>query len=274
MIQIEYTQVNGHKLIDLDLCQTALFALSNEGTDFELVTNPKEGVGCYFGSFNKSVEALTKVVNMEAPLGRHGSLIQTDSGFIDTYAGIAERKDIYGREISVSTLADALVEPSKGAYFIKPLRIKQFPGRLVKSYGSYMQLCKSVEEITSKQWCRVFVSTPIEFISEWRVFIHNQQIIGVNHYTGDFSLPLGTNNNIESLLKESLEASEMLQHVKAFSMDVGLTSAGELYVVEFNDFFALGSYGCEPNAYTRAARDRWGQLVNDEYITCFGWGWL
>jgi hypothetical protein len=50
----------------------------------------------------------------------------------------------------------------------------------------------------------------------------------------------------------------------AFSLDIGLTAAGQTVVVEVNDGHSLGAYGLMPLAYAKFLSARWAEMTGSE----------
>lgn len=83
---------------------------------------------------------------------------------------------------------------------------------------------------------KVFVSTPVNFMSEWRVFVFRGRIVDARPYTGNHLVAPS-----ESSIKKMIEAMGDMLH--AYTLDVGVTGAGVTAVVEVHNFIACGLYG-------------------------------
>ena len=59
-------------------------------------------------------------------------------------------------------------------------------------------------------------------------------------------------------------AAYLLEAPAAFSLDIGLTVAGQAVVVEVNDGHSLGAYGLMPLANARFLLARWAQMTGSE----------
>ena len=94
---------------------------------------------------------------------------------------------------------------------------------------------------------KVFISTPVNFVSEWRVFVFRSRIVDARPYTGNHLVAPN-----ESRIKKMVEAMGDTLH--AYTLDVGVTNSGETVVVEVHNFIACGLYGANiPLGMYRAA---------------------
>ena len=86
-----------------------------------------------------------------------------------------------GRKIGISTIDQISNDSSKWNVFVKPKGFaKKFTGRLVKGTKDLVG-CGDIDMDTP-----VWVSEPVKFIAEWRVFIRYKTILGVKLYKGDW----------------------------------------------------------------------------------------
>lgn len=83
---------------------------------------------------------------------------------------------------------------------------------------------------------RVFVSTLVNFVSEWRIFVFRGRIVDARPYTGNHLVAPD-----EGGIKKMVEAMGNTLH--AYTLDVGVTDGGETVVVEVHNFVACGLYG-------------------------------
>lgn len=82
------------------------------------------------------------------------------------------------------------------------------------------------------------ISSIIDIDSEWRSFVHNNQLVGLQHYSGDFTkFP-----NVEQI-KKMIKTYQKNAPV-AYTLDVGiLNKTNKTVVIEVHDFFSCGLYG-------------------------------
>lgn len=78
-------------------------------------------------------------------------------------------------------------------------------------------------------------STIIDIDSEYRCFVHRGNLVGIQHYLGDFRL-FPDLNMVDKMIAEFIDAPI------AYTLDVGISS-GNTIVVEVHDFFSCGLYG-------------------------------
>lgn len=140
--------------------------------------------------------------------------------------------------------------------FIKPkFESKLFTGFVIHSSRDVHNLLgipKSTE---------LFVSTVVEWESEFRVFINDSIVVGVRHYEGDINASL----DMRVVENAILEFEKSKDKVRAYSLDFGVLSTGETTLIEWNDGYALGSYGLDPEIYTDLIVARWNEILE----TCY-----
>lgn len=80
------------------------------------------------------------------------------------------------------------------------------------------------------------ISDIIDIHSEWRSFVYKQALVGLQNYSGDFTIfP-----NVGAILK-MIEAFEGEAPI-AYTLDVGVNKSNT-FVIEVHDFFSCGLYG-------------------------------
>jgi hypothetical protein len=135
-------------------------------------------------------------------------------------------------------------------YFIKPVKTKLFTGDI---YQHLSQLEKYRYEIGADT--PIYVSTPINFNSEYRVYVHQKKIIGVHHYFGRWDYFPNPDT-----IKEMVELINPIMPI-SYSVDVGILSDNTTALVECNDGYALGNYGLDSKNYAAMIRDRWLEIT-------------
>lgn len=137
--------------------------------------------------------------------------------------------------------------------FIKPKsRAKLFTGFVLNSNYDLFKL-----ETLPKD-TELYCSSLVEWVSEFRVFVNKSNIVGIKNYSGDESLKLDM-NFIEAAINDFENSDE---RTNGYGIDFGILKSGETTLVEWNDGFALGSYGLDKNIYTNLLLSRWKQLIN------------
>lgn len=136
--------------------------------------------------------------------------------------------------------------------FAKPAgRRKIFTGRV---FGSpYDRSFLSGVSRREPLWC----SEVVEWISEYRVYVIDFEIVSIDCYSGDRSAPLCSSIVQEAvgLYRRSGEAPA------AYGIDFGVLATGETALVEVNDGYELGAYSINATDYTRLLFTRWSQLL-------------
>jgi hypothetical protein len=78
------------------------------------------------------------------------------------------------------------------------------------------------------------ISEYIEIDSEWRAFVFNNRLIGLQNYSGDFTMFPDI-----KLIKKMISD---FNYPNAYTLDVGINDK-ETFIIECHDFFSCGLYG-------------------------------
>ncbi|MFZ6770660.1 ATP-grasp domain-containing protein [Undibacterium sp. Di26W] len=139
--------------------------------------------------------------------------------------------------------------------FIKPASgWKRFTGFIAKNPEDYRLSAVSKN-------MQVWVSEPIQFLSEWRVYVLRGEIQDIKFcdHGGDPALRPGL-HEIESAV------NTLRDHRLApagFVIDFGITSKGQTALIEMNDGFSFGAYdGVSAQIYWDINWARWDELVS------------
>ncbi|MFW5847463.1 MAG: ATP-grasp domain-containing protein [bacterium] len=135
--------------------------------------------------------------------------------------------------------------------FIKPVLTKLFDGALI----SKLQHLNYLNNFDNPL---VWVSDPIHIISEYRIYVHNNHMVYSSNYNGDFKV-IPDYDYIETLIKNYQDAPV------AYTIDVGILNNGKTTVIEFNDFWAIGSYGLYCMNYAEMLNDRYTEIINKKF---------
>ncbi|WP_291725182.1 ATP-grasp domain-containing protein [Bernardetia sp.] len=156
----------------------------------------------------------------------------------------------YGRKISESTINTIANNPDSWNVFVKPKgHLKKFTGRHIKTTFDLIGCGDRENDVP------VWVSEPVEFVSEWRVFVRYNQVLGVRPYKGDWR---GQYN-----YKIIEEAISSYQNAPAgYAIDFGLTKEGKFLVVEVNEGYSIGNYGLFYTDYAKLLSARWAEMTN------------
>jgi hypothetical protein len=99
------------------------------------------------------------------------------------------------------------------------------------------------------------ISDIIEIESEWRAFVYNGELVGLQNYSGSF-----TEFPNVYLIKVMINAYKSAPI--AYTLDVAITKGGWTSVIEAHDFFSCGLYGFADHKILPFMFSRWYQ----EYI--------
>jgi len=162
-----------------------------------------------------------------------------------------ELEPFYGRRMWPTTMKEVRYRLEENNHiFIKPLKVqKAFTGFVTSGKVSDLIQTAGFEDDFE-----ILASEPVEFVSEYRFFIHNGLIIGCKNYRGDFTrLP---DFEVAYACLKAFKGSPV-----SYSLDLGVTADGKTLVVEINDAFALGAYGMPSVPYAQMVISRWEEMV-------------
>jgi len=160
----------------------------------------------------------------------------------------------YKRNIRKTTLGQVRIDfnNTSSPIFVKPVKPKEFNGRVLNSCLDLIPMAKKPDEL------EVYISDPIEILSEFRVYVLDGEILGVKHYYGDWSLT-PSNGFVENMVKTYTTSPV------AYGIDIGINRE-YAFVVECNDGCNLGNYGLDSIHYGEMIVSRWLEIVNEKTI--------
>jgi ATP-grasp domain, R2K clade family 3 len=160
-----------------------------------------------------------------------------------------ELASFYGRKIWEGTLDDIQDRGLHSGVFVKPRGYqKLFTGLLWRGDPrNRLYLAPYPKETPT------YFSEPVTFVSEYRCFVLEGEILDVKHYRGDWSK--GPDRDVVEA------AVKAYQPYRAYAIDFGVLHDGPTVVVEVNDAFALGCYGLHPIGFARMIEARWEELT-------------
>lgn len=168
------------------------------------------------------------------------------------------KPELYGRKIDNKTVAEVLTkyQADEKSVFVKPVDTKKFNGVVLQRESQFSYFENYLDE-------RVFVSEVIKNISsEWRFYVHERKIVGIKHYKGNFwDCQKLNGTTVEKLINSFTDAPSAYTVDLAIALK-GITPFEEPYelIVECNDFWAISSYGLEPEKYAEMLRDRYCEI--------------
>jgi len=157
------------------------------------------------------------------------------------------------RKVERKKWIDARQEALEGHKFIKPVIQKQFTGVVLSTLLDTIRTGKIDENH------EVYVVEPVEFIAEYRVYVHEHEIVGVKHYFGDwYSAPA------KRVVDDMIEAYKPSAPI-AYGLDVGIIKDNQYHLapVEINDGICLGNYGLDQIHYAEMIAARWQELTTN-----------
>lgn len=133
--------------------------------------------------------------------------------------------------------------------FVKPRhKHKAFTGLVVRRFSDLVRTARFEDDM------ELWASDPVNFVSEYRVFVLRNEIVGLKHYKGA-PLVLPDVSVIQNL-RAAVEDVPV-----AYGLDVGVTDNNQTLLIECNDGFALGGYGLSPIRYTELLLTRWEEMT-------------
>lgn len=122
----------------------------------------------------------------------------------------------------------------------------------IKGFTSVIEPAKDLpnEELSNGEF---LISEYVDIESEWRAFVFNNELVGLQCYSGDF-----TNFPDVELIKQMIKDFD---YRTAYTLDVGINGKGT-FVIECHDFISCGLYGYAdykllPNMFISA----WNKLI-------------
>jgi hypothetical protein len=178
-------------------------------------------------------------------------------------------KPYYGRNIRVSTLGEVRNKFHEDGIkvFVKPIKPKEFTGVLLNSILDTIPLTNKPDHIP------VYVCEPIDILTEYRVYVHDGDILGVKHYYGDWSLS-PSKDFIETVIKNYKNTPVAygidFGVIKDYNEDNGYVRGqgpvNSTIVVEVNDALNLGNYGLDSIYYGEMLVARWMEVMSQHIV--------
>ncbi len=131
--------------------------------------------------------------------------------------------------------------------FVKPIKPKEFIGDVWKSCLNLIPLANKSDDIPC------YVCEPIDIQSEFRVYVHDGDIIGVKHYYGDWE-KVPSREFIKQIVKTYKPCPV------AYGIDIGVNDYYG-FVIEVNDGCNLGNYGIDAIHYGEMIVSRWFEIM-------------
>ena len=166
----------------------------------------------------------------------------------------------YGRTLTKATLGTVkwMFHKDGQRVFVKPVMPKVFTGVVLDSLLNLIPLAAVPDDT------EVYVCSPMVIESEYRVYVHDGDIIGVKHYHGDWSI---------TPQKEFIK--EVVKHYKpspiAYGIDIAVVHDSQTrfhrdVVLEVNDGCNLGNYGVDSIHYGEMIVSRWFEIMAEHNV--------
>jgi hypothetical protein len=154
-----------------------------------------------------------------------------------------------GRNISVMTM-ESFINDCPVPIFVKPhTEVKQFPAGVITKSENKKIFLGSYDPDTLVQ-----TSSLIDIASEYRGFVIDKELKSLNIYSGDFRYypDVSIIEKAISLYKDA---------PIGYTIDFCVTRDHKTLLVECNDGWSIGSYGCDSKIYTTLLIKRWLELI-------------
>ncbi|MEU8895785.1 ATP-grasp domain-containing protein [Nocardia sp. NPDC048505] len=164
-------------------------------------------------------------------------------------------REFLHRAVWTATLGEVERGFERGALpptFVKPAeRRKNFTGAVFYSERDVAVL----GNVSRRQ--RVWCSEVVEWVAEYRVYVHADRIVAVDRYRGDESALLDLR-----LVEAAVAAYRRSETAPSgYAIDFGVLADGRTALIEANDGYALGAYDITADAYTALVLARWSELL-------------
>lgn len=126
------------------------------------------------------------------------------------------------RDVKIVSTPDVTTNVGSEPIFVKDnIKIK-----------GYCEIVPKNRTYPTGEW---LISEVVDIQSEWRAFVYNDELVGLQNYLGDFTL-FPDVDLMQSMIKD-YKGNNL-----AYTLDVGVSAKGT-FVIEAHDFFSCGLYG-------------------------------
>lgn len=130
--------------------------------------------------------------------------------------------------------------PSAGRFFLKDAsKLKSF------SYNGHLERIEQNSDITISEInpdTKVVLSESVSFEVEYRCFVRDGDIQGVQFYDGNW-LVFPDNGMVDMVKSAAILIQKHLPHLTSYTIDVGLIKDKGWAIIELHPFCAVGLYG-------------------------------
>jgi len=220
-----------------DWAYTAYQGFKNRGTNIILFENIEE---VPVSRYNFVIAFIEDTVKYLAKMG------------IDAKRGLNIPEELYpfaGRQIKVMTM-DEFIREEPVPVFVKPhTEVKQFPAGVITKMEYKQMFLGEYDKDTLVQ-----TSSLIDIAAEYRGFVLNKELISLNMYMGDLHYYPDV-----SIIEKAIDAFK--NQPVGYTIDFCVTRDNRTLLIECNDGWSIGSYGCLPNIYVRLLVARWMEML-------------
>lgn len=222
--------IDGFEYLGYDVKYISLEEIMSGMRDFAARTSP----------FICSIDGMRKIFSN---IGKNPAPIDYPKEIVE--AGLC------GRTILKMPLHEAIkkFESTEIPLFIKPVTTKLFDGILV-SKKEDLNFFGTISTNPD-----AYVSEKIDILSEYRIYVHNGKMVHSCCYEGDFRLA-----------PDYVYVYNMITAYKsapvAYTIDIAILDDDRNVLMEFNDFWAIGSYGLKSWDYAQMLADRYEEIIN------------
>ncbi len=177
-----------------------------------------------------------------------------DYNGVDPYP--SQLKDFFMRDVSRTKWRNikTTVMSGKESKFIKPVIEKQFTGGVASSVRH------SIRNANIRDEDEIYICDPVKFEAEFRVYVHDDEIVGIKHYNGSWYMH-PSQEAVENMIRQYKPAAPV-----AYGLDLGILAfEGQLRtaLVEINDGICLGNYDLDSKHYAQMIAARWQELIEN-----------
>jgi len=224
--------IDGFESLNYEIKQADIYQLLSGAYDFVYNKYP------FVGSIDFMTALFKRYGKMPRPIDFPKEII--DAGLID-------------REIKHMTLGE--VDSSWRLnhdlpVFVKPVETKLFDGALLSNESDIK--CFSKIPLDTLVW----VSYKLNIKSEYRIYVHKGKMVYSANYYEDFTL--SPDYAYVRKLIDTYKDSPV-----SYTIDVAILDDNSTTVIEFNDFWAIGSYGIHPTEYAIMAEERYFEIIKN-----------
>lgn len=149
-------------------------------------------------------------------------------------------KHFYGYPVRPINIPDELLDFKYTKRYVFNGTEKEVVGeKFVKSNDKIKGFCKIVANDTDIPEGNYQISEPIDIDSEWRAFVYDGKLVGLQNYGGSFTMFPNVQEIYDMI--GTFEHSESA--AIAYTLDVGVNTLDGTFIIEVHDFFSCGLYG-------------------------------